>query len=208
MAEGKSLQEKLEKLKIDSERSKAVIKKHISGTGIGVRKIRKELAFNKSALLLEEKNVSPCKCSSCSSIGVQLSSSGKAPPKEIHDIVKTAPRQRKSILRKSKLKFLDTPGTLSRPILKDPTLILPNSYNESAKDKPVESKPSGEKSETQSEGFQDTKQRSRVPDPVASCSQQARISCDDVTMNELASYFDEFVHIPKKMSHMAEMMYI
>lgn len=46
-----------------------------------------------------------------------------------------------------------------------------------------------------------------------SCSQQARMtsnsnSCDDVTIDELASYFDLFVHIPKKMSHMAEMMYI
>lgn len=45
-----------------------------------------------------------------------------------------------------------------------------------------------------------------------SCSQQARMSasgsCDDVTIDELASYFDVFVHIPKKMSHMAEMMYI
>ena len=42
------------------------------------------------------------------------------------------------------------------------------------------------------------------------CSAQARISppsCD-VTIDELASYFEEFVHIPKKMSHMAEMMYI
>lgn len=43
------------------------------------------------------------------------------------------------------------------------------------------------------------------------CSLQARISpalsCD-VTIDELACYFEEFVHIPKKMSHMAEMMYI
>ncbi|XP_057330054.1 uncharacterized protein LOC130670634 [Microplitis mediator] len=43
------------------------------------------------------------------------------------------------------------------------------------------------------------------------CSVQARMSppssCD-VTIDELASYFEEFVHIPKKMSHMAEMMYI
>ncbi|XP_058809533.1 uncharacterized protein LOC131674710 [Phymastichus coffea] len=42
------------------------------------------------------------------------------------------------------------------------------------------------------------------------CSVQARLSpppCD-VTIDELASYFEEFVHIPKKMSHMAEMMYI
>lgn len=44
----------------------------------------------------------------------------------------------------------------------------------------------------------------------SSCSQQARMpsnSCD-VTMDELASYFETFVHIPKKMSSMAEMMYI
>ncbi|XP_055702774.1 uncharacterized protein LOC129801581 [Phlebotomus papatasi] len=45
----------------------------------------------------------------------------------------------------------------------------------------------------------------------SSCSQQARIhvvaaTCD-VTIDELASYFETFVHIPKKMSSMAEMMY-
>ncbi|XP_070510920.1 oxidative stress-responsive serine-rich protein 1 isoform X2 [Cardiocondyla obscurior] len=42
------------------------------------------------------------------------------------------------------------------------------------------------------------------------CSVQARISpplSSDVTIGELAAYFEEFVHIPKKMSHMAEMMY-
>lgn len=41
-------------------------------------------------------------------------------------------------------------------------------------------------------------------DPV-SCSQQARL--DDMTVNELACYFEDFVYIPKKMSTMAEMMY-
>ncbi|KAJ8687106.1 hypothetical protein QAD02_022900 [Eretmocerus hayati] len=48
------------------------------------------------------------------------------------------------------------------------------------------------------------------PSSSNTCSAQARISpppCD-VTIDELASYFEEFVHIPKKMSHMAEMMYI
>ncbi|XP_014214117.1 uncharacterized protein LOC106643477 [Copidosoma floridanum] len=42
------------------------------------------------------------------------------------------------------------------------------------------------------------------------CSLQARMSAPscDVTIDELASYFEEYVHIPKKMSHMAEMMYI
>ncbi|XP_013098344.2 uncharacterized protein LOC106081135 [Stomoxys calcitrans] len=45
------------------------------------------------------------------------------------------------------------------------------------------------------------------------CSQQAAgnsavAPSDDITITELASYFDTFVHIPKKMSSMAEMMYI
>lgn len=30
---------------------------------------------------------------------------------------------------------------------------------------------------------------------------------DDITVDELAGYFENFVYIPKKMSHMAEMMY-
>lgn len=45
----------------------------------------------------------------------------------------------------------------------------------------------------------------------SSCSQQARMNASppcDVTIDELASYFETFVHIPKKMSSMAEMMYI
>lgn len=44
-----------------------------------------------------------------------------------------------------------------------------------------------------------------------SCSHQARMNLTppcDVTIDELASYFETFVHIPKKMSSMAEMMYI
>uniref|UniRef100_A0A8D8T1Y4 Oxidative stress-responsive serine-rich protein 1 n=1 Tax=Cacopsylla melanoneura TaxID=428564 RepID=A0A8D8T1Y4_9HEMI len=40
-----------------------------------------------------------------------------------------------------------------------------------------------------------------------SCSLQARAGYDDTSMSELASYFDVYCHIPKKMSHMAEMMY-
>lgn len=43
----------------------------------------------------------------------------------------------------------------------------------------------------------------------SSCSQQALMESmnDDITINELASYLDEFVYIPKNMSPMAEMMY-
>ncbi|XP_043260392.1 oxidative stress-responsive serine-rich protein 1 isoform X2 [Colletes gigas] len=56
----------------------------------------------------------------------------------------------------------------------------------------------------------ETSSSSGQPSSSNTCSVQARISppsCD-VTIDELASYFEEFVHIPKKMSHMAEMMYI
>ncbi|XP_015431334.1 PREDICTED: oxidative stress-responsive serine-rich protein 1 isoform X2 [Dufourea novaeangliae] len=64
----------------------------------------------------------------------------------------------------------------------------------------------GSTSSSQSE----TSGSSGQPSSSNTCSVQARISppsCD-VTIDELASYFEEFVHIPKKMSHMAEMMYI
>lgn len=46
----------------------------------------------------------------------------------------------------------------------------------------------------------------------ASCSTQARLNGStmpcDITIDEMASYFETLVHIPKKMSSMAEMMYI
>ncbi|XP_026762847.1 uncharacterized protein LOC113521506 [Galleria mellonella] len=43
---------------------------------------------------------------------------------------------------------------------------------------------------------------------TGTCSQQALNPPCDVTIDELASYFETLVHIPKKMSSMAEMMYI
>uniref|UniRef100_A0A1Q3FJG6 Oxidative stress-responsive serine-rich protein 1 n=1 Tax=Culex tarsalis TaxID=7177 RepID=A0A1Q3FJG6_CULTA len=46
----------------------------------------------------------------------------------------------------------------------------------------------------------------------ASCSTQARLNGSsmpcDITIDEMACYFETLVHIPKKMSSMAEMMYI
>lgn len=65
-------------------------------------------------------------------------------------------------------------------------------------------KSSGGTSQSESSGL------TGQPSSSNTCSVQARMSppsCD-VTIDELASYFEEFVHIPKKMSHMAEMMYI
>lgn len=70
--------------------------------------------------------------------------------------------------------------------------------------------PGGGQSSSSSGGQTDTAgPSSGQPSSTNTCSVQARISppsCD-ITIGELASYFEEFVHIPKKMSHMAEMMY-
>ncbi|XP_043503990.1 uncharacterized protein LOC122525331 [Polistes fuscatus] len=94
---------------------------------------------------------------------------------------------------------------------KDDTSILDNYQGGSFQRARSNTMPSLERSPGPGGGIQlDAITVSGQPPNTNTCSIQARISTPscDVTIDELASYFEEFVHIPKKMSHMAEMMYI
>lgn len=92
--------------------------------------------------------------------------------------------------------LVDNCNQLSISSDKGKTCIKMNKMNDCAKwwkSEDLNEKQSKESSERSSTG---------------SCSQQALNPPCDVTIDELASYFETLVHIPKKMSSMAEMMYI
>lgn len=67
-------------------------------------------------------------------------------------------------------------------------------------------------SQQQQQSLNSTSSSPTASSSSASCSTQARLNGSsmpcDITIDEMASYFETLVHIPKKMSSMAEMMYI
>ncbi|KAL1450843.1 hypothetical protein WDU94_003158 [Cyamophila willieti] len=93
-----------------------------------------------------------------------------------------------------------TEHTLPPPPLISPETILHNISSISLQENPPLCPPAAPPSSLPSSS-------PSAANSTQSCSLQARAGYDDTSMSELASYFDVYCHIPKKMSHMAEMMY-
>uniref|UniRef100_A0A0A9YS39 Oxidative stress-responsive serine-rich protein 1 n=1 Tax=Lygus hesperus TaxID=30085 RepID=A0A0A9YS39_LYGHE len=217
MSEEMNLPESLERLEISPDKSDCCKQDETSGNAIQRHSI---LASDEPERILEGLSISPCTKGRCSC--------NKPTDNRNKDLKRLVRTHRRPILRKSKL---------SQAVLRAPVLRLPGDGGSDLSSPPLATTPegvrpltallpdpslgSGEEEPGSSSTILPANPEGRRNAGAAQstcCAVQARLSAnahastatgsDDTSMDELASYFDLFVHIPKKMSQMAEMMYI
>ena len=142
-----------------------------------------------------------CSVSTCRTLGPRWLSTVHSPSSMFSCYRHTSGTR--PLIRKSRLSFLGT-GRHGAVVKKSSNRCIRKSKLNFVKFKNLTSLATVEEDEE----VPDTRTPSNVV--KSSCSQQALNPCpqdDDTTIEELAAYFDCYVHIPKKMSQMAEMMY-
>ncbi|KAF6202548.1 hypothetical protein GE061_002946 [Apolygus lucorum] len=215
MSEEMNLPESLERLEISPDKSDCCKQDEVRGSANQRHSIN---ASDEPERILESLSISTCNKGRCTC--------HKTTDNRNKDL-KRLVRPRRPILRKSKL---------SQAVLRAPVLRLPGDGGSDLSSPPLATTPEGvrpltallpdpslgsgdeESGASSSILPSNSEGRRNAAAQSTCCAVQARLTAhahsstptasDDTSMDELASYFDLFVHIPKKMSQMAEMMYI